>query len=245
MRIISKFKDYYDGVSIHDATERLVYVRHTGIFPSEATPNFIKHVAPSNPLDSKIAYIAFCGKLYVMYLCPFDNTWHIGYPELVQHVLSMTPPEFYGRNDCENAKKHFQSEKFLTQNGTWSYNDRFSYRSNMKAWEHWIENYSNQTVDLSFHIEYKTPVFAYAPHYDISWAKNKFILNPRLADYNFYKHVDAYTAYQEIDMFLGNQMVDQFDPSVGRTDNEIRDSKGFDNRSFRKDSPKPKRRKRK
>ena len=54
-------------------------------------------------------------------------------------------------------------------------------------------------------------------------------------DIRFVTQLDPYTAMQELEMFIGNVLTNNTTPTmpVG-TDDQIRDSKGFDKWSFRK-----------
>ena len=100
------------------------------------------------------------------------------------------------------------------------------------GWEKWLKDYAEKMVlpDKVFR-EANSPIVVNNYH------AGKLIINPCLKDYDFAQMVDPYTAFQEIDMFLGNNMVDQVDPRVNRTNEEIRDSKGMDKWSFRTPSP--------
>ena len=67
------------------------------------------------------------------------------------------------------------------------------------------------------------------------------LVNPELSKYEFAKIVDPYTACQEIDMYLGNVLVqDQSGDMSKISDEDLRDSKGFDKMSFKKGKSKKK-----
>lgn len=69
--------------------------------------------------------------------------------------------------------------------------------------------------------------------------ENKVILsNPILADLGIPKFIDSFEIYQEIAMFIAR--INTHEVIVEMTDDIIRDSKGFDNRSFKKEPTKNK-----
>ena len=82
--------------------------------------------------------------------------------------------------------------------------------------------------------ESKTPIFVY----DTYRRDDAFIINPILKDYEFYKVVDAFTAFTELQMFISGVL------GVGEKEIvEIEDKykigqHGFDKWSFRKEPQK-------
>ena len=68
-------------------------------------------------------------------------------------------------------------------------------------------------------------------------------INPRFADYKLQSVFDPWTAYQEIDMYLNNQLAVNMEPTLERSQELIRDSKGFDDWSFKQKGPKARKRK--
>jgi hypothetical protein len=68
--------------------------------------------------------------------------------------------------------------------------------------------------------------------------------NVRLAPFGFQSTIDPYTAYQEIAMYLAGPLAIQQDPPQDIDDETLASMKGFDDRSFRADSPGKKRRRR-
>ena len=56
----------------------------------------------------------------------------------------------------------------------------------------------------------------------------RIIVDPCLADFNFQRVVDPYTAFQEISMFVGGVLADTRDPPSPMTDKEKVVSHGLD-----------------
>ena len=81
-------------------------------------------------------------------------------------------------------------------------------------------------------IKLSTPVFLLEK--DRPYQRVQLVKNPILKDYDFASVVGPYEAYQEISVFLGNELSSQMDPNLDRTDKDIRDSKGFDDWSFKR-----------
>lgn len=78
-----------------------------------------------------------------------------------------------------------------------------------------------------------SPIVVLFEKVDFLGIKHKVIWNARLKDYGFQRIVDPYQAFQQIEIFLSNQAVPQI-PMPKMSDNQKRDSHGFDNWSFKK-----------
>lgn len=57
--------------------------------------------------------------------------------------------------------------------------------------------------------------------------------NPRLSAIGFQRVVDPYSARQAVETYLGNELAKQVDPPQLISDEDLRDMKGFDDRSFK------------
>lgn len=274
MRIISKFKDYYDGVQSYGHGDDLTFVRNQRVIPfftkDKEEQSLIKSLKGLGSLNmpkppnfgssnssSTTFIIAFCGKKYMGYKIE-GNVYY----SLTSFFDAVDAGTSYSNIDCisedldikikeERLKKHRDFVKQARSYDEVGYSDfrRFnkkfpllgheSYRFTELCWNTWAKNNKEPSkVPESTFRNANTPIIVYEEG-------KRYILNPALKDYEFGKIMDPYTAYQEIDMYLGNNMVDQFDPSVNRTDIEIRDSKGMDDWSFKTPSPGNKSRKQK
>lgn len=67
MKIISKFKDYYDSVVQYGQDSSLLYLREEYInktpYPFPVLPLLHRFEVPS-PYNARIGVIGFCGKIY-------------------------------------------------------------------------------------------------------------------------------------------------------------------------------------
>ena len=122
----------------------------------------------------------------------------------------------------------------------WKQNtNRYTKLSYRDAIEKFFEDaVSDQHRD--FFIERKLPVVACHPTiYDDRWSSNPvhdalLVVNPLLSHWEFYKVMDAYTAFQELEMFLGGVMAGEDNPMAGISDEDLAKAKGYDCYSFKK-----------
>lgn len=234
MLIISKRdkKDYYDGVVgtmgidktiIYDREEKeLEGINLPRIFRQ---PKFInkKDINPFTNLGAnwvKKAYrndikhysyfvIGFCGKLYIGFKF-FSNTYG--------NITSISTTY-----DFDMIKNIIEDKGFYCD-----LNNDYNY----------ILNYDPMDIFR----ELKTPIFVYDSDHNrtnidlrIIRSNSKFIVNPLLKDYDFYKVFDSFQAFQEIQMFLGGVLGMGEKEIVQVADKYKIEQYGFDKHSFRKD----------
>jgi hypothetical protein len=241
MRIISKFKDYYDSAHGWYSPEP-VFVRDNQTFlVSGSTPRLpelaietkkaisrvrqIYAAMPQNDFASRIV-IAFCGKAYPCYL----------YEECGDNVFySVERIEAFHKQVIRNRRSYFETlaaEKIIgslnKDRNTWKWH-RWGALLTYHSWKRFLLN-NNMNIPTSAFLAVKSPIFliksvGHSEHIEI---------NPRLNKLAFASQVDPYTAFQEISMYVGNKLVTQMDPNINRSDDMIRDSKGFSKWSFRK-----------
>lgn len=237
MRIISKFKDYYDGCQGYGRDPKLVYVRerkeielnwneHHEIKEQEmlqalkplseiwsAMPSFGKYY------EHNSGCIAFCGKVYPFYLWNDEAYFQIS--KLVSAIEADRGKPW--------ASQHYISELLASlkeepRKARWRWRHRYG-NLNLGNWSDFYEE-TNLTVPDSLHRFFKSPV--------VVRLDRKIVVNPNLKDYNFASQVDPYTAYQELSMYVGNNLATQMDPEVHISDKLRAESKGFDEWSFRR-----------
>ncbi len=211
MLIISKRKDYYDGVVGTTGVDKtIVYDRQITEFDEKEFPDLFKHKSPymkdrkENPFinlsyhDINKEYlkqyqyygffiVGFCGRLYI--------GWKL-YHEEPNH---------------DPDSKHFRPKNLITE---FNY-DFDEVKKIIKIEGYWgnIEENVNKIKNFNavqLFRDLKTPVFIYDGDYNRTevnkyYRRNdiKFIVNPLLKNYEFYKMFDAFKAFQEIQMFLG------------------------------------------
>jgi len=236
MYIISKKKDYYDGVAGTTGIDKtIIYDREIIEVEEKDLPNeFKRYNSGSNPKRSiflkledaiikselRVVYIAtspfiigFCGKLYV--------GWKL-------HSIGKELP--YGGNELITTITHNnENMKKLHQPHSWG----GSLEDNL--------NYVLSHDPIEIFRSLNTPVFVYDSDYgrtsiDKYWRNQpKFIINPLLKEYQFYKVFNAVQAFQEISMFLGGVLGNREKEIVNVADKYKITQHGFDKWSFRKE----------
>jgi hypothetical protein len=238
MYIISKKKDYYDGVAGTTGIDKtIVYDRQIIEVEEKDFPLIFKR-NPSfdykpNPFytlgntqiqkELKVVYgdisyfiIGFCGKLY-----PGWKLYSEGKPLPYGGKELIITIEY----DSDIIRKLV--EQFMWQG---NFDDNLQYVKNYDA--------------LYLFRELNTPVFLYDQDYgrtDINpWTRYhpKFIINPLLKEYQFFRVFETVQAFQEIQMFLSGVLGNKEKEIVNVADKYKIAQHGFDKWSFRKESEK-------
>ena len=237
MRIISKFKDYYDIGASMGVDKAQVFVRKNKVFTVSQLPEEIKsklctkrsnkykspewlktwRITPS--VYAKMLLVVVAGKAYTCIKMYADNT----------------AIYCYSVDDIKNALKHYKAEDLITSVKSYVFWNSNPYSSMVKT----INTEHSVTVDM--HIALDSPVFV-VENKGTKWdcetrtyfEEEVLEVNPILKDLEFYRVLDPYTAYQEINMFKFGVMPDNRDVPQTISDVCMRDSKGFDNMSFKK-----------
>lgn len=233
MRILSNFKDYYDGLQTPGETEPL-YVRRTEEkfnLPQEAFEGMKcqperRYYVQNGPFDIsneylrinqtcyEINYVGFCGKLYLAltrYYYPNPS----GYPlQLVPNVY-LTPERLLGGLNEKDLKV---AHNALIMKGVTIKDEIYTIYSQFP-----------KTL-TSWQFENLAPVFVASQTRRDFW---NFCENPKLATLGFASIVPPFEAFQELDMFLSNRANPEKDVKP-IADQLLLQQKGFDSKtSFR------------
>jgi len=237
MLIISKKKDYYDGVvGTMGVDKTIVYNREVKEFTEYEFPEpfkrkvsdyYVKQVQPflklggyntnksSNYQDYNYFIVGFCGKLYI--------GWKL-YTETKSaftnnNIITTITYDFDNVNEILDCKRN-------------------GYYGNLS--DH-VKNVLDYDPMYLFR-ELNTPIFIYDNDFNrtfigrFSKGRNpKFIINPNLNDYEFYKVFDSFQAFQEIQMFLGGVLGNHEKEIIEVADKYKIEQHGFDKWSFRKE----------
>lgn len=217
MRIISKYRDFYDGLQDHSKDHiNKVWVREhkkiKDVIPF--TENEMEKLQPEWNLRMSnywLYYLSLAGKIYPYIV--------INSTEGPIYLWSYEEANEYFKFD-ENKKAKF-----------------FDKRDSIKKF---FESEYPDTINI--HIKYNTPSIVFNsrqigidPTY-IHYGTYQVVveLNPPLKDIGFSRRLDSYQTYQELDYFVSNVLTKE--EEMPEFDNKIKlESKGFDNiTSFRK-----------
>jgi hypothetical protein len=240
MRIISSFKDYYDGVGAYDRESEPLYVRKSQEIELPNTeiekvfcrnlispPKSYNLEAPSKHhyVDKTVGIIFFCGRLFPFYQIQYPYSLDISYCYNVeQYVTLMHKWNLSSKDTIIRAINSGQISLVFSGNKEYVSDSYLSY----KSWARWIKVFNpNLNIESG----------AQLPHFPtaILLPDNRIVLNPRLNKYNFQSQIDPHTAYQEIDMYLSNLVQDSAAIPRPISDKELAETKGFNEKSFRKD----------
>lgn len=212
MRIISKFKDYYDCGLSYGMDEHTKYIRETKII--EYFGGLNQWGNNYKELSSEFDIIGFCGKLY-----PFIR-FHM-YKNEFGDYNSKTDTYFGESAKNNHIIKCWDNSEIIpfSKEQKWLFNRHINE----------YEELENNSKLKSIFLEKRVPVFHINRKYTLT-------LNPCLKDLGFFKIKSSVEAFQEIEMYLSNILLENKEVKVPvGSDNDIRDSKGFDKFSFRKE----------
>ena len=236
MYIISKYKDYYDGIAGTVGIDRaIMYVRETmeiedhrefpkefahyndSLFGWHKTPfafvlgSHLRRGVIMKYEECKTIIVGFCGKLYV--------GWKLHYTE---DELIQSENRIYPSKKTRIVYNIEEAKEFVN----------FDLHSrNLQDDVDYILNYNAIEIFRTFN----TPVFV------MDMEGIKFVVNPLLKEYQFYSVVNPFTAFQEISMFIGGVLGSGEKDIVEVSDKSKITQHGFDYKySFRKEPEKKK-----
>jgi len=230
MKIISKFKDYYDGYSYgynNDPKVRYWIRKTENIDISKYLLTNLEKDILRTYNNYHSGYLIIAGKIY-----PFVSI----HTEADIHVKPKTE---YFFNPDDLMKRHAQEKNKIM---------RARKHRNWK-WSYWFQSLSKRDVTEFFNkkypdmsnlcIEYNTPIILIEPRRPGYQEREKTyrtcVKNINLKDYGLSKVFKAPEIYQILDVFINNVLVDDKMPMSPMTDLEKVQSHGFDTKiSFRK-----------
>jgi hypothetical protein len=237
VRIISKFRDYYDSVQAHGQDPTLVYRRTTQEFAPQ--PHLFRHgdlyrIAISAPHSHRWQVfgwlVVFCGRLYPVWKC--EEHWCLDANEVALYLH-----DYWARN----PKSYYPGSDDFEETGRYRL-DIHGHRTRLGVCrvdiDGFLRQFSGFQVGPSIHQEFGAPVLLVCCMSDWSSEEIKVVANPRLQELRFFTKVEPYTAYQEIAMYLGNELAQpDIAPQAVGDDETLARAKGFDEQSFRTKAP--------
>ncbi|MFY0656287.1 MAG: hypothetical protein JXR12_06020 [Neptunomonas phycophila] len=249
MRIISKFRDYYDNVQGMGSDNTDVFLREEVSAKGEDVDVHagLNELLEKIPCDISFSYnsgkyvehyriypviIGFCGKTTLLYRYESDRT--------VLHFYSEEELSAFIRDDLSKRYKHddYFPRKLMGWERRWG----------NRGWRVGRHKFKQESVGEAFDEvnkldltnmfqQGKAPIFA-IQHRELhrTGLGDKFdlIYNVPLAQFDFVKTIDPYTAFQEISMYRTGVLGTGENEMVNISDEHKRDSKGFDEHSFKK-----------
>lgn len=225
MLILSKFHDYYDTAIGYGVDKSIVYhrVKQGSLLPCGE---------PSNPLGvlDIMGAVVFCGAVYPFVALRYSNA--IPVPTKEKDLVV-----------CYNLSNYTKAMKGVCDDHTrpilghpYSINKKKSIEDICRGqWRKFEVAITNHINPLELHREHHSPVQVIytRPHRGYSLKRCETINNPCLKDYRFQKIKDPFTAFQDISMYISGVLGCKEDNIVVISDTDMRDAKGFDNKSFK------------
>lgn len=243
MRIISKFRDYYDVIQGHGADSRLVMVREERLVTDKDAgyKQILNYYAPvlrerveSSYDRSDLRYYAN----YDRYYNPIKDWWRLQVGFKIVVFCGKPYPVFI--TERESKREAFKKDiRFIYDLQELNAlvkehegNDLFERPSKWRARSWALEAYehamSKSWADVA--TEYKAPIM-------LVQSKHLLTIYPELKKIQFYKKMEPWQAYQELSMFMGNIASPDNTP-VTVSDKDRAAQHGFDMKyGFRKRPP--------
>lgn len=236
MFIISKFKDYYDGVvGTVGIDKTIVYNRNEEII---------------EPIDSRFPKEFFGEDYHMRHSIPFINIGRykikkINFDEYSPFIVGFCGMIYVGWKYYKIVKDFNNSVSLIT---TIDYN--FNHiKENITGDKKRLSEFVSDMSDIlmfdpiEIFRRYNTPIFVYDNDYGYRNTPSsyhyhfnpKFVINANLLDYEFYKKVNAFDAFQEIQMFMSGVLGNKEKEIIQIADKYKIQQHGFDKFSFRKD----------
>lgn len=228
MKIISPFHDYYDSAMIYFDDSILLKRKTEQVYLGDinvSLPNRIDKIATSyvgniNPLSrvAAIDYLYFCGKVYPLFsIFNSKSHWQKVNGKLTQ-IDNRSDQVYF--NSFDELLKACEREGMKINR---SFGQPKNHIEKMKEKLERLEDY-----EVSADIFRKVG----APYFILEG--NKLIVYPELKAITKSFKMDAATVYQEIEMYMGGVLGQAEKEIIEISDVDKRNSKGFDNQSFKK-----------
>lgn len=231
MKIISKFKDFYDSISHKYLDKEILYVRESKTLnvDSKDIPNVARFAfrmgtdVPDYVFSLEI--IGFCGRLY---------------PVVVVSNSGISATKYnkgmIGFFDIEDLKKFVHENKIPIREDRkyrlkiWRFHN---YQETVEDFERFFSNKENFNKLEGIFLEHNAPVFV-ARMEKYSKDGYKIVLNPILKNYSFTKVKDPFSAHQELYQFVSGYLKSPERDMVTISDEDKIHKHGFNKWSFRK-----------
>jgi len=238
MRIVSEFRDYYDGIQGVAQDRSLVFVRKPrevdyewkGIncptYPFPVFSGYYRHVQDQDLVVDNYT-VGFCGKIYPV----VEVSRWTGSDRVSEFCYNLGEIDsFVEANFKKKQIEGYRSKKWEWGRTPWQHGCRRG------EFEKYFEKYKEYTANPfyeKYFLENHSPVFL-GTYKGKNGGEKKVVYNGCLKEVEFYRIFDPYMTFQEISMYLGGLAVPQ-KPMLEISDEVMAEIKGFNKYSFRKD----------
>lgn len=229
MRIISKHKDYYDGVQIYGFDPALTYIRTESehyIKSLGTYPKICKTYTAKEFYVLENFLIGFAGKIYpVIQIRTFNDKFYFYNIEDLKKFITTHQLELLIKNSkWQNLEQEYQ--------GICNF---FDGKLNMYAF--WRgENYNFTDIYKELFTKFESPIFVVDNHHNCNSSEIMVTTNVLLKEYQFQKVMTPFETYQNLYMYLANKANPE-PHMIEISDNKKSEKAGFDNMSFKQVSP--------
>lgn len=237
MRIISKFRDFYDNVSHRYLDTAISFIREMRVL--QFSPRDFPEVRAVEIDDPKfdrtihlgLELIGFCGKIYPVAVISTSL-----YDSQSLDRLNKNMAGFY---DIESLRAYCLDQDIPIQEGNSKYSKylRFSWYRPYNDSFQGIERFFNSREDFSkleaLFSKYNTPYFVLREP-NRRAREVDLVLTPMLKNFSFIKVRDPFSTHQDISMYVGGVLRQPEKPMIELTDIQKAEKRGFDKWSFRK-----------
>lgn len=236
MRIISNFKDYYDGVAKQGIDTEIVYAReiyeesyeklneqvfsYASIFFDVKGLNSLRYSE-----KAELHYLGFCGKIYP-FIKLFSHSITVNSENKRESSIVLKKIFWSAESFIEYAKEHFTCFEKSTYR-FWSKTDDLGSESDIKQA---FKEIKNESMMKELFFSFNSPIFLITP----GNRSHKITINPILKELEFFKVKDSYSAFQDLSMYVSGVLNQSDNAMIKISDADKIHKHGFDKWSFRK-----------
>lgn len=240
MKILSRFKDYYDSISHQYMDKKILYIRDPKVIeidrkevPEVYNFEIVNYkVNPAQPWYFNMEIIGFCGKLVPVVTIA---TWS---DEQDPHKFQKVKFGFY---TIEEVRRFVKENRIPIEEGK-RYRWFYSYSETLDSLARFLESTKDFNKLNDFFRKYNVPAFSIRMQPDTYRSRRnpiQLVLNPMLRNYAFAKVKDPFSAHQDLYQYVGAFLSQPEREMIQISDLDRLHKHGFDKWSFRK-PPKPK-----
>jgi hypothetical protein len=242
MLILAKKKDYYDGVAGSTGIDKtIVYDRQIVELEKDELPDQFKKSGFYDSFREREK-----SPLYRLSNATIRKEYHKIYPRGAHFIIGFCGKLYIGWKFYSFKENYYDAYDNI--NTTINYNiDEIKQVLEPMTWDGAIADHIDyiQKFDaMDWFRKFNAPCFVYDHDYkrkslDIKYWRGdntvKFIINPLLKEYEFFKVFDSFQAFQEIQMFISGVLGNKEKEIVQVADKYKIAGHGFDKWSFRKE----------